>query len=125
MEPALEILFRWMHLASVVVLLGGVWYVTFFGGEYAAKFGTWVRISVVTLIGSGVYNLLTKADLPSGYHMWFGIKMLLALHIVAVALLITTPAVEAAKRRRMMTGVSISGLAVLVISAVLRWMTTS
>ena len=48
----------------------------------------------------------------------FGIKILLALHVFAVAFLITKPVNP--RRSRMMTGTIISGLIILAISAYLR-----
>jgi hypothetical protein len=53
--------------------------------------------------------------------MWFGIKMLLVLHIFATAIMITIPANNEGKRARRMTGMVYSGLIVFLISAYLRW----
>jgi hypothetical protein len=50
--------------------------------------------------------------------MWFGIKILLALHVFAGAILATRS--DDAKSLRRMTGVIISGLAVLLVAAYLR-----
>ena len=63
-----------------------------------------------------------KPALPPGYHMWFGIKMLLVLHIFVVGFLLTTPSGDDAKLRRWMGGIVYSGLAVILISSWLRWM---
>jgi hypothetical protein len=48
----------------------------------------------------------------------FGIKLLLALHVFAMALLIARPGNS--RRARMMTGAAISGLAIIAIAAYLR-----
>ena len=72
------------------------------------------------LIGAGLYNFLTKSSYPPGYHMVFGIKFLLALHIIAVAMIMGKPGLDAAKVKRLLTGVSISGMIVVLLSAVLR-----
>jgi hypothetical protein len=53
--------------------------------------------------------------------MWIGIKFLFVLHIFAVAILYTIPGAGEPKRRRWLTGMVISGLLVIAISAFLRW----
>jgi hypothetical protein len=113
-------IFRWVHVASVAVLIGGTFYASFIAKSVAASFRPVVWTTIAAILGSGVYNLLTKESLPSGYHMVFGIKMLLVLHIFAVGLMATTPAFEDAKRVRMMKGTAISGLVVILLSAYLR-----
>ena len=70
------------------------------------------------LIVSGTYNLLTNPGHTPKYHMLLGIKLMLVLHVFAVALLITQP--KNPRRARMMTGTLISGLIILAISAYLR-----
>ena len=122
LNPLLGVLFRWLHITSVVILIGGIFYARFLAGELSPRFRGWTYGAVAALIGSGLYNLLTKASYPAGYHMWFGIKMLLVLHVIVVALLMTTPAVDHSKRLRLMSGVALSGLTVILISAWLRWM---
>jgi uncharacterized membrane protein len=77
---------------------------------------------LVTVLGSGLYNYLTKPSYPPHYHMWIGIKFLFVLHIFAVAILYTMPDAEEAKRNRWLTGMIVSGLIVFAISAYLRWM---
>lgn len=118
-------LMRWLHISSVVVLLGGVFYarLAYVGGGSALspRFRPVIWVALVTLIGSGFYNFLTKSSYPPHYHMWFGIKMLLALHIIAALLLLTREGATDAKRLRSMTGIIISGAVVVAISAWLRW----
>lgn len=120
METTTAVLIRWLHITSVVILIGGIFYARFAAGAYAERFRKWIWLTVPAILGSGLYNLLTKGDLPSRYHMVFGIKMLLVLHIFAVAILMTTRAAEE-KRVKLMTGVAISGLVVLLLSSYLRW----
>jgi uncharacterized membrane protein len=55
--------------------------------------------------------------------MWFGLKILLALHVLAASALAVKPletAEDERKRVRRMTGVVISGLVVILIGAYLR-----
>jgi len=125
MDLVLGVLVRWLHIAPVVILIGGIFYARYFARSFAPGFRPWVWGSTAAILCSGIYNLLTKEGLPPMYHMWFGIKMLLVLHIVVVGLLITTNAVDDAKRLRLMSGVTISGLVVFLLSAYLRWISLS
>jgi hypothetical protein len=51
--------------------------------------------------------------------MVFGIKMLLVLHVFAVTTLATRP--DNARRTRQLTGIAISGIGIVILSVVLRW----
>lgn len=137
----LGVLMRWIHVTSTVALLGGVLYARYIvqpsmkalttegmsnlAQQTSVRFRSWIVGAMAALLGSGIYNLLTKPFVPRGYHMWFGIKMLLVLHIFAVLFLLAkTPAIspeQQAKRSRWMSGIVVSGLVVLLISAYLRW----
>lgn len=89
----------------------------------AAAFRPWAwRLSALLVI-SGLYNFLLKASTPKPYHMVFGIKVLLALHVLAIAMLLGRPNVPEAKTRRWLTGVVISGLVITLLSAFLRRLT--
>jgi hypothetical protein len=72
------------------------------------------------ILGSGLYNFLSKSSFPPHYQMWFGIKMLLVLHVFAV-LLIYRPETHRSKPR-MLTGIVLSGAAIVALSGVLRWL---
>lgn len=131
---ALAVLSRWTHIASMTFIVGGALYARLIlapamagqkvdlGNRIAAALRPWMLMAVSALVASGLYNLLTKKNLPPGYHMVFGIKMLLALHVIAVAILLGRPGVDAAKRNRWTTGIVISGMIVLALSAYLRAM---
>jgi hypothetical protein len=78
----------------------------------------------LALLGSGLYNFFTKPSYPPAYHMWFGIKMLLVLHVFGVGFLLGMPPgspEKEARRPRLMTGVVISGFCIILISGYLRW----
>ena len=128
----LGLLSRWLHVTSAVVLLGGLLYARFVvapavdgsaGEKLAAAFRPKLWAAMAALIASGLYNLLAKSNLPKGYHMVFGIKMLLALHIFAVALVASRSGLDPARRTRLLTGLALSGLLVLLLSAYLRALT--
>ena len=134
MADVLYVLMRWLHFASMATLVGGMLYgrlvmmstVTTlspdardaFDGRAAPRYRPLVVAATVGLILSGTYNLLTNPGHTPKYHMLFGIKLMLVLHVFAVAFLITQPVNP--RRARMMTGVMISGLIILAISAYLR-----
>ncbi len=111
---------RWLHISSVVVLLGGVVHARFGCAAPAAKYRGWYLGAMLGVLVSGTYAFLHKASFPPGYHMWFGIKMLLALHVFAVVFLLAKGAGDQARRQRWRTGVVITGLATVLVAAILR-----
>jgi len=125
---------RWIHIASVIILLGGFFFARFVvpagvasdeaAGRLAARFRPILITVAVTVVGSGLYNYLTKENYPPRYHMWMGIKLLLVLDVLAVAILYATAADEA-KRRRRAVHVVIAGAIVVLISGWLRYLSLS
>jgi hypothetical protein len=134
------ILMRWAHIASMAVLLGGVTYARLVafpvlnkaGAEdrpaiserLAARYRPLMYAAIGGLVLSGLYNFLTHTGHTPYYHRWFGIKMLLVLHVFAASVLAmrsspATPGNEARRVRRM-TGIVMSGLLIVLISAYLR-----
>lgn len=142
MGPAevLRIAVRWVHIASIVTLIGGFLYARFavwpalealgtaqsntFVESMVSRFRSALYLLLLTTLGSGLFNYLTKPSYPPHYHMVIGIKFLFVLHIFAVTVLYTVPNAGLAKRKRWLGGITISGLIVIAISAVLRWMST-
>ena len=133
----LAVLMRWIHIASVVTLIGGFIFARYalapallslpeaergiVGKRVVAAFRPLLYTVLVTILGSGLYNYLTKPSYPPHYHMWIGIKFLFVLHIFAVAILYARRDVDEAKRNRWLTGIAVSGLVVIAISSYLRW----
>jgi hypothetical protein len=78
-----------------------------------------VILSIVGLLITGIYNLMQRPVKTPQFHMLFGIKMLLALHVFAVSILATRP--DNARRSRQLTGIVISGVVIVFISAAFRW----
>jgi uncharacterized membrane protein len=142
MDPTLRVVLavsmRWIHITSVVTLIGGFIFAKLalapalatvaepergsLGKKVVGNFRPWLYAVLVTVIGSGLYNYLTKPSYPPHYHMWIGIKLLFALHIFAVAVLYTIPDAEEVKRNRWLSGMIVSGLIIFAISAYLRWL---
>ena len=135
--PVLTIFMRFLHIISAVTLVGGAltWrYAAIpaiaplaeetrakIGDAIAAAWRPFVLTAILGILISGVFNFLRKTGLTPAYHAIFGIKMLLALHVFAV-LFVATGAPNA-KRSRQLTGVAISGVLIVILSAVLRWLT--
>ncbi|MGD1069843.1 MAG: hypothetical protein ABSB15_06855 [Bryobacteraceae bacterium] len=129
---------RFLHIVSAITLLGGVlaWRFaaipataalasetrTKVGDAIAVAWRPFVLSAIAGLLISGIYNFLNKTGLTPAWHAVFGIKILLALHVFAAAFLAARP--ENPKRARQLTGVAISGVIIVVLSAVLRWLST-
>ena len=106
---------RWLHIASVIILLGGVFYARVAIGEMAASFKPVAYTAIGGILVSGLYNFLKKPSYPPHYQMWFGIKMLLVLHLFAATVMYRQG------KQRTLTGIVISGALIVAISAFLRW----
>ena len=134
MTDAINVIMRWMHITSVVVLIGGVLYARFviapalaslpsqeqetLGAAMAARYRSLLYLAILLLTGTGIYNIFMNLGRGPLYQALLGIKMLLVLHVFAVGILIVKP--RNPKRSRQMTGLVISGLTIIAISAVLR-----
>ena len=116
MDAALPLAMRWLHIVSVVILLGGVFYARVVVGEMAKSFKPLAYGAIGGILISGTYNFLSKSVHPPHYHAWFGVKILLALHVFAATILYREG------KRRALTGVIITGSLILAISAYLRWL---
>jgi uncharacterized membrane protein len=142
MDPSLaavlSVCIRWIHIASVVTLIGGFIYARFalapalaalpasegelVGQKSAAGFRPLLFTVLITALASGMYNYATKGTYPPGYHMWMGIKLLLVLHIYASATLYALRESNQAKRNRTALSIALSGLVVIAIAGYLRYL---
>jgi uncharacterized membrane protein len=129
---------RWIHIASVVTLIGGFMYARFVlapalallpaaeresvGSKAVTIFRPLLLAVVITTLGSGLYNYATKSSYPPGYHIWMGIKLLLVLHIYVSAILYVMRPSNEAKRNRTALSIAISGLIVIGIADYLRYL---
>jgi uncharacterized membrane protein len=130
----LSVLMRFLHIVSAVTLVGGVLAWRFgaipatsalaaetrvkIDNAIAAAWRPFVFSAVLGLLVSGVYNYSRKTGLTPAYHAVIGVKFLLALHVFAVALIAAKQ--DNPKRARQLTGVAVSGVTIVVLSAVLR-----
>ena len=115
MDAAFPLLMRWLHIASVVALIGGVFYARVVIGDLASGFKPVAYWAIGAILISGLYNLLTKSSIPPHYYMWFGLKVLLALHVFAVTILYR------GNKPRALTSVVIIGGGALALAVYLRW----
>ncbi|MGB6945026.1 MAG: hypothetical protein WBE37_21690 [Bryobacteraceae bacterium] len=138
LRAVLAISMRWIHIASVVALIGGFVYARFvlapalaslptaerelIGSKTVTSFRPLLITVLVTVIGSGMYNYLTKTSYPPTYNIWMGIKLLFVLHIAASAILYAVRDSGEAKRNRTALGITISGLIVIGIADYLRYL---
>ena len=136
--PALNILMRFLHIISAIALLGGVLAWVFavtpalaalsddarkkVDNAIAAALRPFVLGSIGGLLVSGIYNFLNKTGLTPAYHAVIGVKFLLVLHVFAVAIIATKA--DNIKRSRQLIGVACSGIVIVILSAILRWILT-
>ncbi|HTR34788.1 MAG TPA: hypothetical protein VMH80_02725 [Bryobacteraceae bacterium] len=136
-RAVLGVCMRWIHIASVVTLIGGFIYARLvlapalasltgpdrdaFRKRTIAGFRPFLYTLMIFILGSGAYNYVTKGSYPPHYHMWMGIKLLLVLHIFAAGTLYAARDADEAKTNRTLTGIVISGLIVIAIASYLRW----
>jgi putative copper export protein len=134
MGDVLGVIMRWLHYSSVTTLIGGILYGRLvmlpasavlaqdareaLADRASVAFRPFVLAAICGLVFSGVFNILTHPGHRPIYQVLLGIKLLLALHVFAVALLIARPGHP--RRTRMMTGAAISGLAIIAIAAYLQ-----
>ncbi len=128
------VIMRWLHFSSLATLIGGILYGRLvmlpssaalapdareaLADRAAVAFRPFVLAAICGFVVSGVYNILTHPGHTTKYHILLGIKLLLVLHVFTAALLIARPGNP--RRARMMTGVAISGLAIIAIAAYLK-----
>jgi hypothetical protein len=131
----LSILMMAAHILCALTLVGGAlaWRYGAIPGIQLLESGTRVKVDnaiasawrpavIIAILGvllTGIYNLINAGQQSPRFHMVFGIKMLLALHVFAVTILATRP--DNARRARQLTGVIISGTGIVILSVVLRW----
>ena len=134
MYEALGILMRWLHIASVATLVGGMLYgwlvlVPATGvlaaearktlvDKTAALYRPLVFGAIAALLVSGGYNLATNPGHNARYYILLVIKLMLVAHVFAVGIVLVTKNPE--HRGRLFAGAGVSGLLIILISAYLR-----
>lgn len=118
----LDVLSRWLHVGTAIVLVGGSVFMRFLLMPSAtvlpdanhqslregvlARWKRFVHLGVALLLLTGLYNYVVKIvrtdDLAPAYHMLMGIKILLALavFVLAIGLVGRSPAFESLRQNR-------------------------
>jgi len=113
---------RWLHLFTAIAAVGGAVGGAYYSQPIVAALSRNVVIGgIVAMSISGVYSLtqLMKGA-PKGWHMWFGIKFLLALHVFTMLFLLTKADATPQKRKRWQMSALIGTMAVVLAGAYLR-----
>ena len=137
---------RWVHIASIVIAIGGAFALRYFVLPAAnelddsprARFWESVRrsmfkvivVAVVLIFVSGLINffraLKIGATVPPTYHMIFGIKFLMAMGVFGIALGLVWPSRPAnmfQRNRRLWLTMNIHmGLLIIALSAALKFL---
>jgi uncharacterized membrane protein len=131
----LSLLMLALHIICAVVLVGGAiaWRFASLPGVQtldpaarakaenasAMAWRPWVFAAIAGVLITGIYNFIHRPVKTPTFHILFGIKMLLVLHVFAVWGIAAKP--DNPKRWRQLTGVVASGILILIISAAFRW----
>jgi len=95
-------------------------------GRLSARLRPLALSAITLLLVTGLYNFyrIYQAGVASGYHMAFGIKFVLALHVFGMLDVLSKPPSgdprRDAKRSRLALGALISAVIILVLGAYLR-----
>ncbi|WP_031498021.1 hypothetical protein [Bryobacter aggregatus] len=122
MDSFVDVLLRWLHIFPVIVLVGGA-----VGGKFlnvpivSPLSRNAVFLAGAALVGSGLVNMMrVMPTVPKGWHMWFGIKVLLSLHVLTMIFLMTKVDVPQAKRARWQTSALIGAALIVAVAAYMR-----
>jgi uncharacterized membrane protein len=134
MYEVLGILMRWLHIASVATLIGGMlygWMVLVpatgvlaaearkaLADRAAALYRPLVFGAIAALLVSGGYNLATNPGHHPRYYLLLIVKLMLVAHVFAVGIVLVTKNPE--HRGRLFAWAGVSGLLIILISAYLR-----
>lgn len=118
MEISVDLLLRWAHIFPAIVLIGGAIGGSLLAQPAVAPMARGAVIGgIVVMLGTGLSMMMSAmATAPKGWHMWFGIKFLFALHVFAMLFLLTKPGVTPEKRKRWQIS-AIVGTALVVFAA--------
>src|SRR6185437_8034832 len=113
-----------VHIICAALLIGGAlaWQFASARMKVDDAIASWKPIAITAIAGllaTGVYNFINRPVKSPTFHMLFGIKMLLALHVFVVTIIATRANNE--RRSRQLLGVVISGILILIISVAFRF----
>lgn len=141
-EKTLDIASRFLHILFAAWAVGSLIYARYvlspavqamaaeerarLLGRLSERLRPLALTSIALLLITGLYNFyrIYQAGVAPGYHMAFGIKFLLALHVFGMLYVLSKPPSgdprRDAKRPRLALGALISGLIILALGAYLR-----
>ena len=109
-----------LHLAGAITVLGGLFRAHVSEYNVSDRYNRWLQIGAVALLLSGAAQFwMHLHNAPRYWHMIAGIKILLALHVITVALMLGRDGLDVKKRARLARGAVISGWVVVLLGAVL------
>jgi putative copper export protein len=126
------VIVRSLHVLAAVLLVGGLAFARLGLAPVAAgaegilgrsliRFRPLMVIVILASLASGVYNVWLAGGRSVEYHILFGIKVLLAIHVFAAALAAARVSSDEKRRARLLTGILITGTVVVVLGVVLRY----
>jgi hypothetical protein len=116
----IKIIVRFAHIAGAIAVLGGLARAQISGAGDAPKYAPWLGGGALVLVASGIAQFIERMSYAApAWHAIAGIKILLALHVVAVALVLARGKADEVKRDRLTRGAVVSGWMVVLLGAVL------
>ena len=112
---------RFIHMLSGILLVGPAFYSWISETPISKKLKGPILAACGFIIISGGYTLMIKTVTPAGYHMWFGMKVLLVMHILAVHFMMAIQDMPDDKKVRMAKGIAMSSIVVVILSSILRY----
>ena len=114
-----------VHIFTAMVLMSAP-IQALFNRKVAALAAKQAAVMSFLLFATGLQNFLTVigTGVPKGWHMWFGIKALVALHLIAINILAADPNKGEAKRLRLLQGAAISGIGAILLGVYLNYLRT-
>lgn len=139
----LAVVMRFLHIGSAAGLVGGILYARLAAlpalsalqiadrAQAVKSAQTRFRGALFSFLGlliiSGIYNYVAGQPHGSQWQMWFGIKMLLVLHILATSILWATStyndAAAEVKSKRRLAGMVVSGFLAILIANYMHYLT--
>lgn len=99
-----------IHLLLGLVILG------LLAAAKVRRFRGLAAAAAVLALLTGAFNFMTRMkDAPSGWHAFIGIKILLALHVIAMVFLLARGADSPEKEARWRKGALVSAILVTII----------
>ena len=120
-EVLLSVLMRVIHMLAGILLVGSAFHSWLSGTPIAKGLKGAILAACGFIIVSGGYTLMIKTVTPPGYHIWFGIKILFVMHILAVHFMMAIQDMPDAKKVRLAKGIAMSGIVVVILSGILRY----